>query len=126
MLFAVLRTALDRFHNLSVPRAPAKIPPDMLADLFLGGPGIFVQQGLPHDHHTGGAKSALNCAMLQERFLNGMELAIGFGNPFDRHNLTSIQSNRQCKTGQRRHPIEKNRTRAALSDPTGILRTRQP
>src|SRR5262249_4249265 len=60
----------DRGQHLGVARAAAQIAGDPVADLFLGGMRILVQQRRGRHHHPGDAEAALGHAMLYERLLH--------------------------------------------------------
>jgi hypothetical protein len=64
------------FHDLLVTRTPAQIPGDSFSDLFLGGIGVLVKEGLCNENHPRGAKSTLNPSILDKSLLDGMKFPI--------------------------------------------------
>src|SRR6185436_10124064 len=70
-----LGRVLDGFDDVDVPRAPAQVSGNRLADLELGRRGIRLEQRIARHHHPRGAVAALEAVLLREAFLDGIELA---------------------------------------------------
>jgi hypothetical protein len=116
---------LDRPDDLGITRAPAKVATDIFADLLFRRMRVLVEQSFPHNHHSGCTESALDGPVFQKGFLDRVELPIGPGDPFDRHDLTPIQTNRQEQTGQHGRPVDEDRTGATFANAAPILCARK-
>ena len=63
----------DRFENLQVTRAPAKVAGKRIADLIPAGVGILVQQRFGRYQDAGGTIAALRGTQVRECLLKRMK-----------------------------------------------------
>ena len=68
---------LDGLDHLHVAALPVQDPRQRVADLLLGRVGIAVEQRLGGQHHGARRVPGLQCAGVDERFLDGMQIAGG-------------------------------------------------
>lgn len=100
-------------NDVLVAGAPAKIPRKRLSDF---GFVVYLRLGaekIQARHQKAGcAKTALQCVMVPERSLNGMEGAVG-RKPLHRHNVCSLGLNGKHQAGPHGLTIEQNRAGSA-------------
>jgi hypothetical protein len=76
--------------DVLVPGAAAQVARQPFADLLLVGVGVVAQQVDRRDDHTGGTEAALQGVQLVERALNGVQCAVGAGQPLDGGNRRAV------------------------------------
>ena len=111
---------LDRFNDLVVAGATAKVAHHPILDLVLGGFGIFVQQSFSSNHLPGSADAALKTAVLDKALLHRMKLTV-LGKTFDRRDLVPIGHNRERDTSTDHFIIHQHRACAADSNAASLL-----
>jgi hypothetical protein len=95
--FSLVRDRQNGFNNFAVSCAPTQVTADRYFHLLFGRVRAQVQEGFGGHHHPGGAKPALNGAVLNESFLKRMQFPTG-PQSFDGQNLASIHFHGQDET----------------------------
>ena len=80
---------LDGGHDFHIAGAAAVVVAQRVADLRLGGVGVFVQQGLAAQHHAGDAEAALHRAGLAVG--EGVDLLLPLGQALDGEDAAALQ-----------------------------------
>src|SRR3990170_8565483 len=111
---------LDRLDDLGVAGAAAEVTGQGKTNLFFARIGIFIEQRLRHHQHARGAVAALGAAVLQEGFLNRMELGADL-EPFYGHDLRAIQFAGKHQAGIHRLAVQKNGAGAAVAGAAAFL-----
>ena len=111
---------LDRFNNLVVARATAKIAHHPILDLVLSGSRILVEQSLGSNHLTRSADAALKTAVLDEALLHRMELAV-LRQTLNCRDLVPIGHDRERDTRTDHFIIHQHRAGAADSNAASLL-----
>src|SRR5439155_22496031 len=108
-------------EDLRLPRAPAEIARQRLADRVVGGSRIASEQIRDSNDETGRAEAALHGARLDERFLHGMEGAV-LAEPLDGDEVVTLglRGEDEARTDER--PVHQDRARPALALLARILR----
>src|SRR5881628_474014 len=118
---AVADDGEDRFGNLLVAGAAAKIPRERRAHVVLGGRRVLVQVGLGGEDHAGDAVAALHRAVVDEGALERMELPIA-REPLDREHRTPLALRGQEDARVHGRAVEQDGAHAALRLQTVLLR----
>src|ERR1017187_8869086 len=101
-------------HRLLVPGAEAQVPGQRLPHLVLRRVRTTVQQRLGADHHAGGAEAALHRAVVEERLLHGIELAVD-GDAFDGQDVAPFGLRGKHQAGVDGLAVHQNRARPAFA-----------
>src|SRR5215212_630497 len=109
-----LRCRLDRFDNIDIARATAKVPRDGPADLELARAWIRLEQRDAGEHHPGGTEAALEAVLIPERLLDRVKGAVLF-EAFDGADLAAVDLDGEDGTGLDRQVIQDDGTGAAAT-----------
>src|SRR5882724_10306097 len=115
---------LDRFIDLYVARASAKIPSERLLDLVPLWAWVFLQQLFRNEQKRRRAVSALRGSKIGECFLQRMKLS-AFSHAFDRSDFAVFSIKAEKETRQNRLAVDQNRADAALAQLASVLRSGQ-
>src|ERR1017187_3499704 len=85
----LVRSFLDRVDDVLVARAAAEIAVQTVADLFVGGVRVALQQLAGSHDHARRAEAALEAVLVPEGFLHGVQIAIG-GQAFDGDDFAAV------------------------------------
>lgn len=118
---------LDRLEDLRVPRAPAEISAERLADFFSARTLVLHEQRLRREDHPRLTEAALERAAAIEGVLNRIgsrapTLPMQRREPFDRHDLFPDGVYRQRETRQNGLSVNEHGARAAIALVATLLR----
>src|SRR5262245_47909989 len=102
----------DRFENLVVSGATAKVPRHPLFNFFFRGPGVLVEQRFGSHDLAGSANPALKTAVLNKRLLQWMQRAV-FCEPLNGFDFASLARNRQGQARADQAAVDNHAARAA-------------
>ena len=105
------RGDFDRLDDLHIARAAADVVAQRMADFFLRGIGVCIQQGLGGDHHAGNAEAALHGACLAEG--KGINVLFKVRKPFHGENVPALQLVRLLNAGLDRLAVDEHGAGAA-------------
>src|SRR5581483_8041266 len=110
--------------DLHVARAAAEVAGERLADLVVRRARVAAQQVDGRDDEAGRAEAALHGAGVDERLLDGVELA-AVREPLHRRHLVPVRLRGEHEARADEHAVEQHRARAALALLARVLRARQ-
>src|ERR1700730_6525126 len=113
-----------RAHDLVVPRAPAEVAGEPVADLGLRRVERPLEQGLGRHEEPGGADAALERGALQELLLQRMERLAG-GHALDGLDLLPTALATQHETGADQAPVQHDAAGTAVPGGAAFLAARQ-
>src|SRR6185503_10862495 len=106
------RGRLDGLDDVVVPRAPAEVPLERLADLLVGRIRVPLEDLRGGHDHPGRAVAALERVVLVERTLERVQLSV-FGEAFDRLDLAAVGLEGEDRAGLDRAAVEPDSAGAA-------------
>src|SRR5437016_1811665 len=114
------RGFLDRFENLLIPGAAAKVARDGFLRSFPIGHCFVVEERFRRHQDPGGAVAALRGAEVGESCLQGMQLRAA-AEAFDRFHRAGLALGGQHQAGKLRHAVDQHRAGAALAQLAAVL-----
>jgi hypothetical protein len=115
----VVDYGLYGLHDIGVGGAAAQVARQVVTDVVRRWLRVSVQQFLGHENEAGGAEAALECAVLNKRFLDRMELIAG-GQSLDGSHFGSIDKSGQEETTADSNAVHQRRTAATESLPATL------
>ena len=108
------RRILHRLDDLRVTCATAEIARECVTNFILGRVLILVEQRLGHHQHSRGAVTALGATVLDERFLNRVQLGADLQS-LDGDDIRTVELAGKNQAGVDRFTVQKNRAGAAVA-----------
>ena len=112
--FIFVRRVLDRPNDVLVAGAAAEVALDAVAHLILGGVGVVPEEVDRLHDHAGRAVPALECVVVVEGLLHGVQLAVPL-EALDGEHLGAVGLDGQHRAGLHAHPVEVNGARPAVA-----------
>src|SRR6476659_2389949 len=103
----------DRLDDVLVPRAPAEVPLEGLADLRLRRRRVLLQVAGGRHQHARRAVAALESVVAMERILERVQGPVRPGQRLDRRDLAAVRLDGEERAGLHRLAVEVHRARAA-------------
>src|SRR4051794_23471180 len=113
---------LDRGEDAGVGPATADVAGQPALDLDQRGVLLLVEQGLARHHHPRGAEPALQGVRLDELGLDGVQLAVGRGQPLDGGDLLARSVDREEHAGVHQGAVDDHPAAAAGAAVADLLR----
>jgi hypothetical protein len=105
---------LNGGNDAGMSAATADISLQSLNDFRFAGIGSFLEKRNAADNHSGSAKGALECALIEKSLLYGMKLAVLFEALNSENGFSCSVADGEL-AGTPRRAIQKNRAGAALA-----------
>ena len=115
----------DGLNNLNIARAATQVSSNAVPDFFLSGAGIFIEQCLRREDHSGRTEAALDRTMFNESVLDGMKVAPRIAETFDRGDVLSCHLHGRVDAGIDRFPVQQHGAGTTFAHPTTFLRSEE-
>src|SRR5919198_2622343 len=115
---------LNRPDDVRIRTAAAQVSAHLLPHVIVGRSARFVEQRCRRHDLTGGAVSALEGIVLDERVLHRVEHAVAF-QTFDGDDIVAFVHHRKRETRQHAAPVDEDRTCAALTVIAALLGSKE-
>src|SRR4051794_40859746 len=105
----------DRLNDLVIARATTEVAGHPLFDLLLGGSRCLSEQGVRGEHLARRADAALKATLLDEGFLNGVEV-FAVGEALDGQDRSTVVLDRERQASAEHLTIDNDGAGAAHAD----------